>query len=98
MPARDRRIAKIAKENKKLAVSIHSLTSYFPSAPKQRYICIFFHDVRRQKSFSVLLSMLFFFFLLQSDVMNGDMYSFLNVLSGIFVWEMLYIVFYDPML
>ena len=70
MPARDCRIAKLAKENKKLAVSNHSLTSYFPSAPKKRYICIFFfHDVRRQKSFGVLLSMLLFF-LLQSDVMK----------------------------
>ena len=41
MPAQDRRIAKIVKENKKLSVSNHSLTSCFPSAPKQRYICIF---------------------------------------------------------
>ena len=30
--------------------------------------------------------------------MKWDMYSFLNVLSGVFIWEMLYIVFYDHML
>ena len=30
--------------------------------------------------------------------MKWDMYSFLNVLSGVFVWEMLYIVFCDHML
>ena len=32
------------------------------------------------------------------DVMKWDNYSFLNVLSGVFVWEMLYVVFYDHML
>ena len=32
------------------------------------------------------------------DVMIWDKYSFLNVLSGVFVWEMLYVVFYDHML
>ena len=30
--------------------------------------------------------------------MKWDTYSFLNVLSGVFVWEMLYVVFYDHML
>ena len=30
--------------------------------------------------------------------MKWDTYSFLNVLSRVFVWEMLYVVFYDQLL
>ena len=62
MPARDRRIAKIAKENKKLALSNHSLTSYFPSAPKQRYTCISFSWRSPTKKFWCSFEYVFFFF------------------------------------